>query len=158
MRSITSSVAVALSFALFGAVATVNAETAANAATAANAETAANAAKAANAQTAAGAAAGNAEAGGKTFIKCGVCHAVEKDVSKIGPSLYGVVGRKAGTLESYPNYSDQMKASGVVWDENTIAEFVKNPRTFIKNTRMLFIGLKNDQEIANLVAYLKSIK
>ena len=150
MRSITSSVAVALSFALFGAVATVNAETAANAATAANAQTAAGAA--------AGAAAGDAEAGGKTFIKCGVCHAVEKDVSKIGPSLYGVVGRKAGTLASYPNYSDQMKASGVVWDENTIAEFVKNPRTFIKNTRMLFIGLKNDQEIANLVAYLKSIK
>ena len=164
MRSITSSVAVALSFALFGAVATVNAETAANAATAANAETAANAATAvnaetaANAATAAGAAAGNAEAGGKTFIKCGVCHAVEKDVSKIGPSLYGVIGRKAGTLASYPNYSDQMKASGVVWDENTIAEFVKNPRTFIKNTRMLFIGLKNDQEIANLVAYLRSIK
>ncbi len=104
------------------------------------------------------AAAADVEAGKKTFIKCQVCHAVEKDVSRIGPSLHGVFGRKAGTLASFPNYSDQIKASGIVWDEKTITEFVKNPRSFIPNTRMLFLGLKNDAEISNLLVYLKSVQ
>lgn len=154
----------ALSLMLFGAVATVNAETPADAAAGAKANVEAGdkagveAGAEAKADAAAGAMAGDAEAGKRAFIKCGVCHAVEKDVSKIGPSLHGVIGRKAGTLASYPNYSDQLKASGVVWDEKTIAEFVKNPRTFIKNTRMLFIGLKDDKEIANLLAYLNTVK
>ena len=102
--------------------------------------------------------AGDAEAGGKIFVKCRVCHAVEKDVSKIGPSLYGVFGRKAGTLASYTNYSDQMKASGVLWNEQSISEFIKSPRTYIKNTRMLFVGLRDEQDIANLLAHLKSIQ
>ncbi len=102
-------------------------------------------------------AAADIEAGKKAFIKCQVCHSAEKDVSKIGPSLHGVFGRKAGTLASFPGYSDQMKASGVVWDEKTIVELIKNPRVFIPGTKMLFLGLKSDAEIANLLAYLKSV-
>ena len=98
------------------------------------------------------------EAGKKAFIKCQVCHSVEKDVSKIGPSLHGVFGRKAGTLASFPGYSDPMKASGITWDEKTIAEFLKNPRTYIPKTKMLFIGTKDDAEISNLLAYLKSVQ
>lgn len=140
MRFISLNLA-ALSLVLLGAVAIAGAETPAGTETPGKSG---------------GAAAGDAEAGKKVFIKCQACHAVEEGVSKIGPSLHGVIGRKAGTLTSYPGYSDQMKASGVVWNENTIAEFVKNPRTFIKSTRMIFVGLKNDREIANLIAYLKT--
>lgn len=150
MRSTLLTLAAASWLALFGAVAAANAETAEKAAAKVEGQAAG--------QTAGKAPAGDAAAGATTFIKCKVCHTVEKDVSKIGPSLHGIFGRKAGTLASFTNYSDPMKNSGVVWDEKSIAEFVKNPRTFIKNTRMLFIGLKDDQEIANLLAYLKSVK
>ena len=100
--------------------------------------------------------AGDVEAGKKTFVKCSVCHTLEKDVSKIGPSLHGVFGRKAGTLASYALYSEAMKNSGVVWSEETIRELVKAPRTYIKGTRMIFLGLRDDEEIAGLLAYIKS--
>ena len=95
--------------------------------------------------------------GEKTFIKCKVCHAVEKDVSKIGPSLYGVFGRKAGSLESFPNYSDAIKSMDIVWGDETIREFVKAPRTYIAGTKMIFLGIKDDKEIDNLLVYLKSV-
>jgi len=100
--------------------------------------------------------AGDAEAGKTVFIKCGVCHTLEKDVSKVGPSLYGVFGRKAGTLASFALYTDAMKNSGVVWDDDTIRQLVKQPRTFIQGTRMVFIGLKDDKQIDDLLAYLKT--
>ncbi len=95
--------------------------------------------------------------GEKTFIKCKVCHAVEKDVSKIGPSLHGVFGRKAGSLESFPNYSDAIKSTDIVWGDETIREFVKAPRTYIAGTKMIFIGIKDDKVIDDLLAYLKSV-
>lgn len=98
------------------------------------------------------------ENGKKVFVKCGVCHSIEKDVPKVGPSLYDVFGRKAGTLSSFSMYSDAMKNSGVVWNDQTIAEFLKSPREYIKGTRMIFIGLKDDKTIADLLAYMKSIK
>ena len=101
--------------------------------------------------------AGDAEAGKKVFVKCQVCHSLEKDVPKVGPSLYGVFGRKAGTLASYPLYTDAMKESGVVWNEDTIRELVKAPRTYVKGTRMIFLGLKDEKEIADMLAYLKSV-
>ena len=96
--------------------------------------------------------------GKKIFVKCGVCHSLEKDVSKVGPSLHSVIGRKAGTLPSFKLYSQAMKDSGVEWNEKTIAEFLRQPRSFIKGTRMIFIGLKDDKAISDLIAYLKSVK
>ena len=98
------------------------------------------------------------EAGKKAFIKCQVCHTVKKDISKIGPSLHGVFGRKAGTLASFTAYSEPMKASGIVWDEKIIAEFLKSPLTYVPKTKMLFLGFKDDTKIANLLAYLKSVQ
>ena len=98
----------------------------------------------------------SAENGKKIFVKCGVCHSIEKDVSKVGPSLYQVLGRKAGTLVSFTLYSQAIRDSGVVWDEKTVAEFLKSPRAYIKGTRMIFVGLKSEKEIADLLAYLKS--
>lgn len=100
----------------------------------------------------------NAENGKKVFVKCGACHSVEKDVSKVGPSLHGIIGRKAGTLASFKSpYSQAMKDSGIEWTEENIAKFLKAPRSFIKGTRMIFIGLKDDKAIADLLAYLKSV-
>ena len=101
--------------------------------------------------------AGDLEKGQKTFVKCGICHAVEKDVSKIGPSLYGVFGRKAGSLESFPNYSDAIKSTDIVWGDETIRELLKAPRTYIPGTKMIFLGIKSDEEIDNLLAYLKTV-
>ena len=97
------------------------------------------------------------EKGKTTFVKCGICHALEKDVSKIGPSLYGVFGRKAGSLESFPNYSDAIKSTDIVWGDETIRELLKAPRTYIPGTKMIFLGIKSDEEIDNLLGYLKTV-
>ena len=102
--------------------------------------------------------AGDVEKGKKVFVKCGVCHSVEKDVPKVGPSLHGVMGRKAGTLASFKLYSPAMKKAGVTWDDKSIAAFLKSPREFVKGTRMIFVGLKDDAMIADLLAYLKTLK
>lgn len=98
--------------------------------------------------------AGDAASGEKLFVKCKVCHEVEPDKSKIGPSLYGVMGREAGVLESFAGYSDALKSSGLTWDEATLKEFLKSPLTYVKGTKMAFIGMKNEEELNDVIAYL----
>ena len=95
--------------------------------------------------------------GEKIFAKCKICHSLEKDVSKMGPSLHNVFGRIAGTLTSYTKYSEGMKSMEVVWDNKTISEFLIAPRTYIKGTKMFFLGLKDEKQRNNLIAYLKSV-
>jgi cytochrome c len=103
---------------------------------------------------------GDAAAGKKVFTKCMACHDAVTDKNKIGPSLLGVVGRTAGTLESFQaKYSQAMKdagAGGLVWDEANIAEYLKDPKGKIPGNKMAFAGLKKDDEIANVIAYLKA--
>lgn len=107
--------------------------------------------------TAGAAAAGDGDpaAGEKVFIKCKACHTVEAGTHKVGPSLHGIFGRKAATAEGFPRYSAAMKGSGIVWDEKTMSEFLKNPRSYVKGTGMVFLGLKKPADIANVLAYLK---
>jgi cytochrome c len=101
------------------------------------------------------AAAQDAAAGEKVFAKCKVCHQVgENAKSAIGPALNGVVGRKAGTYPGY-NYSEANKTSGITWDEATLKEYLKDPKAKIPGTKMVFPGLKSDEDIANVIAYLK---
>lgn len=100
-------------------------------------------------------AAGDAAKGKKVFAKCKACHSVKKGKNKIGPSLYGVFGRKAGTAKGFKRFSKAMKKSGVVWDEKTIDEFLSKPRSFIKRNRMPFPGLKKKSQRDDLIAYLK---
>jgi cytochrome c len=102
-----------------------------------------------------GAQAQDAAAGEKVFAQCRACHQVGPTARNlVGPKLNGLFGRKAGTIEGY-NYTDANKNSGIVWDEATFAEYIKNPREKIPGTKMVYAGLKDEQRIKDLIAYLK---
>lgn len=92
--------------------------------------------------------------GKKVFGKCKICHSLKEGKKKIGPSLYGVMGRKAATVKGF-RYSKAMKKSGVVWDEKTLDAFLTKPRKFIPGTKMIFAGIKKQKDRDNLIAYLK---
>ena len=98
-------------------------------------------------------------AGEKVFKKCAACHQVgEGAENKTGPHLNGVMGRTLGAVEGF-NYSKtmaEMGASGTVWSEENMAEFLAKPRDYVKGTKMSFAGLKKDDEIAAINEYLKS--
>jgi len=94
-------------------------------------------------------------AGENVFKRCAVCHMVGEDAKpRVGPVLNGLIGRKAGTYEGF-KYTEANKNSGLVWDEATLANYLRNPRAAIPGTSMTFAGIKKDGEIANLIAYLK---
>lgn len=113
------------------------------------------AALAAAAMTITQARAQDASAGEQAFSKCRPCHAVgEGAKNKIGPELNGLDGRKAGTAPSY-SYSPAMKNSGIVWDERTFAEYIKDPRAKVPRTKMIFSGVKDEKDVASLWAYLQ---
>jgi cytochrome c2 len=103
------------------------------------------------------AAAGDADAGKKVFNKCSACHAVEAGKNKIGPSLFGIVGRKAGTDPTY-KYSDNMKNSGLTWDEKTLDTYLEKPQDVVKGSKMVFAGLKDPKDRENVIAYLQTLK
>jgi len=97
----------------------------------------------------------DADAGQRQFNKCLPCHAVGPDAdTKIGPELNGLDGRHSGTAPSY-SYSDANKNSGIVWNEANFKEYIKNPAAKVPGTKMAFAGIKNDQDINDLWAYLK---
>lgn len=99
--------------------------------------------------------AGDPEAGAKVFKKCQACHAVgEGATNKVGPELNGIFGRAAGSVPDY-NYTDANRNSGIVWSPEIFTEYIKSPRTYIPGTSMAFAGLKKDQEIEDIIAYLQ---
>lgn len=100
---------------------------------------------------------GDAAAGKAVFAKCMACHTTEAGKNKIGPSLHGVVGRKAGAVAGFA-YSPAMKGSGITWTEAELDAFLANPRTKVKGTKMFFAGLPKPEDRANLIAYLETQK
>jgi cytochrome c len=97
----------------------------------------------------------DAAAGEKVFSKCKICHQVgEGAKNMVGPVLNGVVGRPAGSYEGY-HYSDANKNSGITWDEANLKEYLKDPKAKVPGTKMVFPGLKSDDDINNVLAYLK---
>lgn len=101
---------------------------------------------------------GNPDAGKSVFIKCQACHEAEQGVNKIGPTLKGLVGRKAASIADY-KYSEAMAAKGAagqIWDEATLAAYLPDPKAYVPGTKMAFAGLKNPQEVADVIAYLKT--
>jgi cytochrome c len=100
-------------------------------------------------------AAGDPAAGEKTFRVCKTCHQIGENAKNfVGPVLNGIVGRKAGTYPGY-NYSDANKNSGITWDEATLTKYLHNPRAVVPGTKMAFPGLPSDEDVANVIAYLK---
>ena len=101
---------------------------------------------------------GDAAAGEKVFAKCKACHENEKGVNKVGPTLKGVVGRKAGSVPDF-KYSEAMAAKGaegLVWDDANIASYLADPKGFIPKNKMAFAGLKKPEDVANVIAFLKA--
>ena len=93
-------------------------------------------------------------AGEKAFSVCKACHKVGEGAKNgVGPTLNGVVGRAAGSVEGY-KYSDAMAGSGLTWDEANLAEYLKNPKTKIAGNKMMFPGVKDDTKLADIIAYL----
>lgn len=98
----------------------------------------------------------DADAGKTVFNVCKACHGVgEGAKNQVGPVLNGVIGRKAGTAEGF-NYSEPMKASGLTWDEVTIAAYIANPKEKVPGNKMVFAGIKDEQKQKDLIAFLKS--
>jgi cytochrome c len=97
----------------------------------------------------------DAAAGEKVFTQCRACHQVgESAKNAVGPVLNGLFGRHSGSIEGY-NYSPANKNSGITWDEATFREYIQNPKAKIPGTKMVYAGLKDEQRINDLVAYLK---
>ncbi|MBF0157913.1 MAG: cytochrome c family protein [Magnetococcales bacterium] len=102
---------------------------------------------------------GDAQAGEAVFKKCAACHGVEAGKDKVGPSLHGVVGRKAGGAESFKaRYSAAMTGSGMTWDDATLDKYLADPKAAIPGNKMSFVGLKDEKERQDVIAYLKKQK
>jgi len=102
-------------------------------------------------------AAGDAARGRTVFARCAACHAVTPGTNRIGPSLAGVVGRKAGSVAGF-NYSPAMKGSKVVWNARSLDTFLTRPSAIVPGTRMAFAGIANPADRANLIAYLGTVR
>ena len=89
------------------------------------------------------------------FNQCRACHTPEQGgPNMVGPNLWGVFGRKAGSVAGF-NYSDGLKASGITWDAPTIDKWITDPHAMVSDTRMSFMGIKDDKDRTDVIAYLK---
>jgi cytochrome c len=102
----------------------------------------------------AGAPAGDAVKGKATFERCAICHELKPGVNKLGPSLYGVFGRKAGTVAGFA-YSPAMKSAKITWSAATLDRYVTSPAKMVPGNKMGFAGLAAPADRANLIAYLQ---
>ncbi|MFZ4806361.1 MAG: c-type cytochrome [Hyphomicrobiaceae bacterium] len=94
-------------------------------------------------------------AGEDVFKKCRACHQVgETAKNAVGPKLNGIIGRTAGSVDGF-NYSPANKGSGVTWTEDTFKKYIVDPKAFMPGNKMAFAGVKDDKDVADLLAFLK---
>jgi cytochrome c len=98
---------------------------------------------------------GDATKGEAVFRQCQTCHVVTPGVNKVGPSLHNIIGRTAGQVAGF-RYSEANKKSGITWTEQELYTYLENPKARIPGTTMAFVGVKDSQKRADLVAYLKT--
>jgi len=98
---------------------------------------------------------GNAINGERMYRACAPCHSLEPDRNMTGPSLADIWNRKSGGLPSFPRYSSVLKAAGIIWNDDTLNEWIKDPQHFIPGNTMTFPGIKEPRQRADLLAYLK---
>jgi cytochrome c len=104
------------------------------------------------------AAAGNAANGAQVFARCAICHSNAKgEGNKIGPNLFGVVGRKAGTVAGF-SYSAAMKSAGFAWTNDRLDAYITSPALAVPGNKMPFAGLPSAGQRADLIAYLDTLK
>ena len=100
------------------------------------------------------ASAADLKAGKKVFKKCKSCHTVKPEKNKVGPTLHGIIGQASGAVEGY-KYSPALASANIVWSEENLAEFLKKPKEYLPGNKMSFPGLKKEEDIKNLIAYIK---
>jgi cytochrome c len=93
-------------------------------------------------------------AGQAQFNRCKICHSLEAGKNMVGPNLHGLFGRKAGTADNF-TYSAAMTDSGIVWNDDTLAKYLRDPKQVVAGGKMAFPGIKDDQQIVDLLAYLR---
>lgn len=102
--------------------------------------------------------AGDAEAGRRVFNQCRACHTTEQGGrSSVGPNLHGVFGRTAGAVQGF-RYSEPMRekgGGGLVWNDETLRAYIVNPRQVVPGGSMVFAGLRNEQQVTDLIAFLR---
>jgi cytochrome c len=98
---------------------------------------------------------GDARRGERMYRACVACHSLEPNRNMTGPSLAEVWNRKAGSLASFPRYSPALKSAGIVWTDDTLDEWIKEPQHFIPGNSMTFPGMKDARQRADLLAFLK---
>ena len=101
--------------------------------------------------------AADVEAGKVAFKKCALCHTTEPGKNKIGPSLFGVVGRKSGSVDNF-SYSEAMKNFDHTWDAESLDTYLADPRAVVPGTKMIFPGIKDKTERDDVIAYLETLK
>jgi cytochrome c len=97
---------------------------------------------------------GDAARGENRFEECAACHALERGVNNVGPSLYGVFDRKAGEVADF-RYSPALKRSGIVWTAQTLDTFIADPQKIVPANRMPYAGMPDADGRADLIAYLQ---
>jgi cytochrome c len=99
---------------------------------------------------------GDLERGAQAFRPCAACHSLEPGKHRTGPSLAGIWGKKAGTVQDFSRYSSAFKSAQVTWNEDTLDAWLADPAAFIPNNRMTFPGMRDEQARADLIAYLEA--
>jgi cytochrome c2 len=96
---------------------------------------------------------GDAQRGAQVFAQCKICHSLEAGKNMLGPSLHGLIGRKAGSVPGYA-YSPAMKNANVTWNDDTLSKYLADPKAFIPGDKMAFPGIKDPSKLGDLLAYL----
>lgn len=99
---------------------------------------------------------GDAALGKRVFMRCISCHSIKEGQNKVGPSLYGIIGREAGQVDGF-KYSSANADSGITWSKDVLFEYLENPRGYMPGTKMIFPGLPKEDDRKNVIAYLESV-